>query len=73
MDKCHYPHCKKLANRLWALVPLCDQHYEDIRDETKLYYERPGASIKYEERTEYLKIAHLIPWSMVSQGMVNIK
>ena len=69
--RCKYPDCHRNAAITWALVPLCRMHKSVIEAETARYYANErSVRIKYEERTEYLKIAHLIPWSQVSMGKV---
>lgn len=65
MERCKYPGCKKQANKTWALVGLCNEHYDNIKLETLVHYgHREGAfRIPYDERSHYIKIANLIPWS----------
>lgn len=71
MERCNYPGCNKVATESWALVPLCEDHYLKIQAETNFYYNPTSVRMKYEDRTEYLKIAEQIPWSQVSsQGKV---
>lgn len=61
MGDCQYPDCKAAATRTWALVPLCQDHQSAIKAETLRYY--AVHSVSYQDRVEYLKIMHLIPWS----------
>lgn len=68
-EGCKYPDCDKRARKTWALVPLCDEHYEAIRSETAWYY-KGTTNATYADRTEYMKIAKLIPWSRINMGEV---
>ena len=51
---CSYPSCKKLTKINFALVGLCKEHYLEVYNESKLYYEN-----KILERKHYDKIKHL--------------
>lgn len=68
MNSCNYPGCNRVSSRRWALVPLCESHYTKIQSETNFYYNATSTRMKYSDRTYYLKIAQLIPWSQVSLG-----
>lgn len=60
--RCRYPGCNTSPRMTWALVPLCVEHWENIKIETNRFYKR-GNSRNYEQmRPHYLKIAHLTPW-----------
>lgn len=67
---CKYPNCSRNATVHWALVPLCHLHRAVIEMETQRYY-NGTARMRYEQRVEYLKIAHLIPWSQVVMGRAS--
>lgn len=69
-QQCKMPGCGECATTTWALVPLCENDFEKIRAESKRYF-AGSQHMKYEDRTEYLKIAELIPWSQVSRGEMN--
>ncbi|QHZ50012.1 hypothetical protein ERICV_05113 [Paenibacillus phage phiERICV] len=71
MNKCEYPGCKKAAQETFALVPLCTEHHEAIKEETRLYYGNHSPKYKI-HRPMYCKIARLIPWSQVSRKEVNL-
>ncbi len=60
MSKCKYPNCCNEATKTFALVDLCERHFDLIMDETKLFYAR---EIVYHQRIQYLKISSLIPCS----------
>lgn len=51
------------ATKTWALIPLCEAHYHEIRSETMDYYKK---RITYEDRKAYHRISHRIPWSRVN-------
>ncbi|ETK29805.1 hypothetical protein M5W70_09180 [Paenibacillus larvae] len=68
---CEYPGCKKAAQETFALVPLCTEHHEAIKEETRLYYGKHKPKYK-EMRPMYCKVARLIPWSQVSQKKVTL-
>lgn len=57
---CRNVGCRKQARTTWALVPLCDECRKAIFDETIKYYK---SGTRYESRTVYLGIVHLIPWA----------
>lgn len=57
---CKYPRCRNKAEKTFALVDLCEKHYELISEETKSYYAR---KIGMYEREHYYKISSYIPWS----------
>lgn len=38
--RCKMPKCRGIATKTWAMVPICDSCYEDIKTETNLYYRR---------------------------------
>lgn len=58
-EGCKYPACRKPASKSWALIPICESHYEAIRKETEKYYRK---IIKNSEREIYNRIKHLTPW-----------
>lgn len=60
MEFCTIPNCKAEADHTWALVPVCQLHYEEIMDEALKYYRK---RYTYQDRKIYLQIAPLIPWS----------
>jgi hypothetical protein len=62
-EDCNYLSCNKAASKTWALVPLCQKHYDRISYETALFYRKADKNLTYENRKEYHKISHLIPWS----------
>lgn len=66
---CNHPECIEEATTHWALVDLCEKHREMIKEETDKYYSETRR-LPYTERVEYLKIAHLIPWSIANLGEV---
>lgn len=57
--KCEFGDCKHHGEITFALVDLCLPHYLMIIDETDAYYKQ---LMTYDERSNYLEIAHLIPW-----------
>jgi putative ribosome biogenesis GTPase RsgA len=62
-SKCQFPNCKHVADKTWALVDLCEDHYQDIKKETYQYYNgKRQFKIYQEDRTSYFAIAHLTPW-----------
>ncbi|CAH1054069.1 hypothetical protein [Paenibacillus pseudetheri] len=64
--RCHHGHhCHSVATHTWALVPLCQEHFETVKKETELYYKK---RIAYAARLTYLSIIHLIPWSRKEWG-----
>ena len=70
--RCKYPDCSRNAAEHWAMVPLCHEHKAIIKAETLRYYGSDTSSrMKYSDRVEFLKIAHLIPWSQLAQGKVS--
>lgn len=64
MRKCKYPNCKGHATKTWALVPLCEGHFETIQTETTMFYKRAMSrnSVSAESRVHYLKIKPFTPW-----------
>jgi hypothetical protein len=64
MNKCKFPGCRKDATKTWALVDLCKEHQESIREETLQYYGQKIGTfhLSYEERQYFSQIAYLIPW-----------
>ena len=67
IERCKYPGCGKRGDKTWALVPLCGDHFETIRAESKKYF-AGSQHMKYEDREHYRKIAKLIPWSQEVMG-----
>lgn len=65
--RCKYPDCRKPAAATWALVPLCGDHREAIRAEAEAYYR---GRLEYAERSDYLAISRMIPWSRINMGEV---
>ncbi|MDF1511449.1 hypothetical protein Gp_5 [Bacillus phage vB_Bacillus_1020A] len=64
MERCKVPECRKEVHDTWALVPLCKEHYEDMKIETHRYYHgKGGLKISHEEREIFHSIAHEIPWA----------
>lgn len=64
MNKCKVLGCSGEQYKTWGMVPLCKEHYEDIKLETHRYYNGKGGSkITREEREIFHSIAHLIPWA----------
>lgn len=64
MPKCQYPGCSHESDKTWALVKLCDGHYQDIKEETDRYYHGVGAKhISSWERLYFRQIEHLMPWN----------
>lgn len=63
---CHYPDCRRAGTHQFALVPLCEQHREDIRHETAKFYGRKGDKDEMEHRPIYMSIAQYVPWSKPS-------
>ncbi|OKP97741.1 hypothetical protein [Paenibacillus sp. P46E] len=61
MGDCRYPDCKAAALQTWALVPLCAEHRELIREETERYYNQQ--KMPYHDRKHFMQIMPLIPWS----------
>jgi hypothetical protein len=62
--KCKFPNCHHVSKKEWALVDLCEDHYDDIKKETHQFYHEksPMFYLSEEERTSYHAIAHLVPW-----------
>lgn len=60
---CKYPSCHIDATHTWALVPLCQEHYEAIKTETETYYTSSMKGHELERRPQYMQISRLIPWS----------
>ena len=76
MQGCRFPNCKRISQRKWANVDLCDFHYETIKHETDDHYMIDGKKgISYKDRYFYLQIAPMIPWSQVNQKrrLVDVK
>lgn len=77
--KCKYPNCKKKSTHTWALVDLCEEHYETIKTETETFYQpnslgksgRPPNKDELINRPHYLQISHLIPWSKEKLGQLK--
>lgn len=65
MEHCKCPNCHSAATHTWALVPLCQEHFEAMKRETELYYKK---RIAYAARLTYISIIHLIPWSRKEWG-----
>lgn len=65
MELCKCPDCESEATQTWALVPLCQDHFEAVKKETDLYYRKISA---YSARLTYMSIVHLIPWSRKEWG-----
>lgn len=51
---CNYPKCKKESVIEFALVGLCKEHYLDIYNESKLYYENKLANRPYYDLIKHL-------------------
>ena len=69
---CKYPECTHDAALSWALVSLCEKHYELIKDETeKFYTKKIYSKTEFERRPHYLKISNMIPWSKERQGKLR--
>jgi hypothetical protein len=64
MTKCQFPGCRKNANKSWALVDLCKEHHDEIKEETLQYYGQKQGTfhLSYDGRQYFSQIAHLIPW-----------
>jgi hypothetical protein len=68
-QKCKYPDCHQAATNLWALVPLCPHHFEEITDETERYYNGSYATkISAYDRKIYEKIEAFTPWGKKGKG-----
>lgn len=65
MEECRCPNCNSAATHTWALVPLCQEHFEAVKQETHLYYKK---RIAYSARLTYMSISFLIPWSRKEWG-----
>lgn len=65
MEHCKCSDCRSVATHTWALVPLCQEHFEEVKKETELYYKK---RIAYAARVNYLSIMYLIPWSRKGWG-----
>lgn len=59
MKKCKYNSCKAKATHTWALVDLCEDHYEMVKDEVNEYYRK---RIFKNERAVFQKIKKFTPW-----------
>lgn len=59
MRRCMVTGCSNTATTHWAVVPICNEHRQEIADETHRYYSR---TIGREQRFVYAEIEHLTPW-----------
>lgn len=65
---CRMPGCTDRAETTFALIPICDFHYEIIHDETMNYYTKHSQVPDKYARPQYRKIDALIPWSRKRMG-----
>lgn len=78
VKKCKYPNCNNHAEKTFALVPLCEKHFDSINRETSLFYKKGMKGQKFNAREdairrEYAKIAYLISWSKERLGRLYEK
>lgn len=57
--RCNVRYCRHPATDTWALVPVCEEHYGEIRLEQIRYYR---GKINADERLTLQAIQHLTPW-----------
>lgn len=63
--ECQYPMCKQEATKAWAAIPVCDEHFAEVYDETMAYYCKSfhnGIRVSKDSRYAYQTIQHLTPW-----------
>ncbi|MEH7249208.1 hypothetical protein V7114_20825 [Neobacillus niacini] len=61
-QKCKYPNCHQAATNIWALVPLCPDHFQGVVEETERYYNNNLRNRTMFERKIYNEIQPLTPW-----------
>lgn len=66
--KCNYTDCRQPTDKTFAQVPLCEEHFWLIWNETIKYYRPKGRYVDYFARHHFHKISHLIPWSTIQKG-----
>lgn len=60
---CKVPGCTKIKVGLFAKVPVCYDHQEELMDEAIMFYSK-----RIDERPTFESIRHMTPWKNVEKG-----
>lgn len=60
---CKVPGCTKIKVGLFAKVPVCYDHQEELMDEAIMFYSK-----RIDERPTFESIRHMTPWKGVEKG-----